>query len=97
MEENYQTDFHDLFFHVESCLHNVPIYRQEWTRMAPAPNGPVKRSTPKVFTKLNPSLKCRWNGPGSPSDRRATRARAPHDPPMRGGPEQGEAEAPAAR
>ena len=89
-EENYQRDFHDLFSRVEPYLHNAPIYRQAWTQTAPASNGPVKNSTPKVFTKLNPPpLKYQWNRPGSPSDRRATRARAPHNPPMRGGPEQG--------
>ena len=88
-EENYQREFHDLFSRVEPCLHNAPIYRQAWTQTAPASNGPVKLGTPKVFTKLNPSLKYWWNGPGSPSDHRATRARAPHDPSMRGGYEQG--------
>ena len=79
-EENYQRDFHDPFSCVEPCLHNAPIYRQTWTRTAPAPNRPVKHGTPKVFTKPNPSLKHWWNGHSSPSDRRTTRGTSATQP-----------------
>ena len=48
-EENYHRDFHNLFSCVEPCIHDTPIYKQPWTRTAPALSGPAKRGTPKAL------------------------------------------------
>jgi len=45
-------------YDVELRIHYAPIYRQMWTRMATAPNRPVKHNAPKSphETACHPSM-----------------------------------------